>query len=74
MSRPTQGYARHYAYGAITRSWPDFPDRSAYLTHTTGLFHFRSPLLAESLLMSVPPGTEMFQFPGFASPPYVFRW
>jgi hypothetical protein len=24
--------------------------------------------------MSVPPGTEMFQFPGFASPPYVFRW
>ena len=25
-------------------------------------------------LMSVPPGTEMFQFPGFASPPYVFRW
>ena len=25
-------------------------------------------------LMSVPPGTEMFQFPGFASPTYVFRW
>ena len=24
-------------------------------------------------LMSVPPGTEMFQFPGFASQPYVFR-
>src|SRR5271169_3167159 len=24
--------------------------------------------------MSFPPGTEMFQFPGFASPPYVFRW
>ena len=23
--------------------------------------------------MSVPPGTEMFQFPGFASRPYVFR-
>ena len=23
--------------------------------------------------MSVPPGTEMFQFPGFASKPYVFR-
>src|SRR4051794_27218664 len=22
--------------------------------------------------MSVPPGTEMFQFPGFASPAYVF--
>jgi hypothetical protein len=27
----------------------------------------------ESLLMSFPPGTEMFQFPGFASQPYVFR-
>ena len=47
--------------------WPDFPDCSAYLSKTTGLFRVRSPLLAESLLMSVPPGTEMFQFPGFAS-------
>ena len=52
--------------------WPDFPDRSAYLPKTTGLFRVRSPLLAESLLMSVPPGTEMFQFPGFASSTYVF--
>src|SRR5437899_3290293 len=41
---------------------------------TTGLFRVRSPLLAESLLMSFPPGTEMFQFPGFASPAYVFSW
>jgi len=24
--------------------------------------------------MSFPPGTEMFQFPGFASPAYVFSW
>jgi hypothetical protein len=54
--------------------WPDFPDRSAYLLKTTGLLRVRSPLLAESRLMSFPPGTEMFQFPGFASPPYVFRW
>ena len=54
--------------------WPDFPDRSAYNQSTTGLFRVRSPLLAESLLMSVPPGTEMFQFPGFASPAYVFSW
>ena len=28
---------------------------------------FRSPLLRESRLISLPPGTEMFQFPGFAS-------
>ena len=51
---------------------PDFPDRSANLNNGTGLFRVRSPLLAESLLMSFPPGTEMFQFPGFASTAYVF--
>ena len=51
---------------------PDFPDRSATDIRTTGLFRFRSPLLAESLLMSFPPGTEMFQFPGFASRTYLF--
>ena len=28
------------------------------------LFPFRSPLLRESRLLSFPPGTEMFQFPG----------
>ena len=32
------------------------------------LLPFRSPLLGESLLFSFPPGTEMFHFPGFASP------
>ena len=52
--------------------WPHFPERFAYLSKTTGLFRVRSPLLAESLLMSFPPGTEMFQFPGFASTNYVF--
>ena len=31
-----------------------------------GLLRVRSPLLAQSLLFSLPPGTEMFQFPGFA--------
>ena len=32
-----------------------------------GLLRVRSPLLAQSLLFSFPPGNEMFQFPGFAS-------
>jgi hypothetical protein len=32
-----------------------------------GLFPFRSPLLGESLLLSLPPGTKMVHFPGFAS-------
>ena len=31
-----------------------------------GLGPFRSPLLRPSRLISLPPGTEMFQFPGFA--------
>ena len=47
--------------------WPLFPKRSGSHRLTTGLVRVRSPLLAESLLMSFPPGTEMFQFPGFAS-------
>ena len=38
------------------------------------LFRFRSPLLTESLLISLPPGTKMFQFPGCAAVPYVFRY
>ncbi len=52
---------------------PAFPDGSGSLPQATGLVRFRSPLLTESRLMSFPPGTEMFQFPGFASPPYGFR-
>ena len=32
-----------------------------------GLEPVRSPLLGPSRLISLPPGTEMFQFPGFAS-------
>ena len=53
--------------------WPDFPDSSGSLLVATGLIRFRSPLLAESRLMSFPPATEMVQFAGFASQPYVFR-
>ena len=64
-----------------------FPDTSANLltplrrrsynpagrTRRFGLIPVRSPLLRESRLISLPPGTEMFQFPGFALTPYVFR-
>ena len=61
--------------------WPDFPDRSAILTHTISwsrnpmeqapwfsLFRFRSPLLTESRVMSIPQGTEMFHFPWYRLP------
>lgn len=37
-----------------------------------GLVRVRSPLLTESLLLSFPPGTEMFQFPGLAAWTYEF--
>lgn len=30
-----------------------------------GLIPLRSPLLGDSMSLSLPPGTEMFQFPGF---------
>ena len=62
-----------YPYGAVTRSGPPFQTLPVPNTTTTGLVRVRSPLLAESLLMSFPPGTEMFQFPAFASLPYGFR-
>jgi hypothetical protein len=60
-------------YGAVTRSGPPFQALPVPNRKTTGLVRVRSPLLAESRLMSVPPATEMFQFAGFASPPYEFR-
>ncbi len=44
------------------------PDESGWF----GLIRVRSPLLTESLLLSLPPGTEMFQFPGFATCAYGF--
>ena len=53
--------------------WPDFPFRSDKSSaKTCRLFRFRSPLLSESRLMSIPRATEMFQFARFASSSYVF--
>ena len=36
------------------------------------LMPVRSPLLRQSRLISLPPDTEMFQFPGLANPTYGF--
>jgi hypothetical protein len=49
------------------------PDSLTYKRFS--LFRFRSPLLTESLLFSLPTGTEMFHFPAF--PPhtlYIQMW
>ena len=73
MPRPTRSPHTTSRLRGYHPLWPAFPDRSAYWLKANGLIRFRSPLLAESLLMSFPPGTEMFQFPGFASGPYAFR-
>ena len=37
------------------------------------LFRFRSPLLTESPVFSLPTGTKMFHFPAFPPTPYTFR-
>jgi hypothetical protein len=47
----------------IPRLLPYNPSKQAYWF---GLFRFRSPLLTESSFLSLPPGTEMFHFPGLA--------
>ena len=72
MPRPTRGHLRVLPVRGCHPLWPDFPDGSGSDVSATGLVRVRSPLLTESRLMSFPPGTEMFQFPGFASPTYGF--
>ena len=72
MSRLTQGRLALSVRGCHPL-WPIFPDRSGSLKAATGLVRVRSPLLAESLLMSFPPGTEMFQFPGLAFEPLCIQ-
>ena len=45
-----------------------FPDKSLLVVLRFRLCPFRSPLLRVSTFLSFPPGTKMFQFPGFALP------
>ena len=51
---------------------PDGPYNPTVQAHWFGLFRVRSPLLAESLLFSLPTGTEMVHFPAFSSVAYEF--
>jgi hypothetical protein len=73
-----------FVYGAITRYGRSFQNvrlterfvTLLMLSHDPSdglgcwfrLVPVRSPLLGESRLISIPPGTEMFQFSGLASP------
>ena len=52
---------------------PSRPYNPVVQARQFGLIRVRSPLLAESLLFSLPAGTEMVHFPALPSRPYVFR-
>ena len=52
-----ESHARHYRYGAVTRYGPTFQTVPVVQAMSTGLVRVRSPLLAESRLMSFPPAT-----------------
>src|ERR1700739_3903769 len=70
--RPSASHAIYHSPPA-RQHWPDGPptpltQRLPAITRDKfGLFPFRSPLLRESRLLSLPAGTEMFHFP--ALPP-----
>jgi hypothetical protein len=86
--RPYSGAERAhspFAYGTLTLCGRTFQNISAWLARPRarsynparspgrfGLVRFRSPLLTESRFLSLPPGTEMFQFPGLAARAYAF--
>ena len=54
---------------------PDRPYNPTVHARWFGLFRVRSPLLAESLLFSVPAGTEMVHFPALSSHRlWIRRW
>ena len=59
--------------GLVTLLLPALQPRK-WLDSRFGLFPVRSPLLGESLLISFPAGTEMFQFPAFASPSLCIQY
>ena len=65
---------RHCRDTLSSPTTPRMQCRQAYAHSRFGLIPVRSPLLGESLLLYLPPGTEMVHFPGLAAPPYGFRW
>ena len=79
-TRDPRGSGRAFGYGAVTRCGPAFqlcpPSLSGTVSESRnpgkqasrfGLLRFRSPLLAQSRLISSPVGTEMFHFPTCSS-------
>lgn len=54
-----------FPYLIMNHLWTALQPRTVE-TARFGLIPFRSPLLWESRLISIPPATEMFHFTGFA--------
>ena len=85
---PYSGYPMEFTAFRLQDShllWFSFPPNSTMLwisysvykvlqprSSRFGLFPFRSPLLRESIFLSFPPATKMFQFTGLISYNYVF--
>ncbi len=85
-TRDPRGSSSAFAYGTVTlcgatfQKLPlasDVPVRGSHNPRPQAagfrLFRVRSPLLAESRLISLPPGTEMFHFPGSGPPPLCIQ-
>src|SRR5581483_3734865 len=70
VPRPSTGARLAHSPGSPPT---DAPQPRRTVARRFGLLPVRSPLLGESRLFSSPRGTEMFQFPRFASRPYLFR-
>jgi hypothetical protein len=69
-SANTPHHIRNPSGGSTTMSHNTHTATPAGLTrYRFSLFRFRSPLLTESQLFSLPAGTEMFHFPAF--PPHT---
>ena len=64
LSPSTVYLSRYFLFVAVSFCGPMTP--ALPQQNRFGLFPFRSPLLWESIFLSLPPGTKMFQFPGFA--------
>ena len=64
--------SRRLAYRELVLNAVPLP-RQSFLWRF-GLLRFRSPLLAESHLLSFPRGTEMFHFPRFAPSHLCIQW
>jgi hypothetical protein len=75
VSRPTcrklSSTIRVRGYHPLRLPFPEHSTKS--IAKTCRLVPFRSPLLWESRLISVPPATEMFQFTGLAPSPLCIQ-